>query len=94
MKKILLTACLFSFFIAVPFAQAMDHDRSDGRGGYYHPDGSHTRSDGRGGYYDQRGNHTRSDGRGGYYDQHGNHVRSDGRGGHYVPNHFGQKQTN
>ena len=35
MKKILLTACLFSFFIAVPFAQAMDHDRSDGRGGYY-----------------------------------------------------------
>ena len=94
MKKILLTACLFSFFIAVPLAQAMDHYRSDGRGGYYTNDGKHIRSDGRGGYYHPDGSHSRSDGRGGYYDQSGNHMKSDGRGGHYVPNHFGQKQTN
>ena len=35
MKKIFIDSMPFFLFIAVPFAQAMDHDRSDGRGGYY-----------------------------------------------------------
>ena len=47
------------------------HITSDGKGGYYLPNGGHVMSDGKGGHYLPNG---------------GGHVMSDGKGGYYTPN--------
>ncbi len=60
---ILMAICL-TLVLAVPVNAG--HVRSDGRGGYWNPDGSHIRSDGRGGYWMPDGKHVQSDGRGGF----------------------------